>query len=162
MGKRSRKRAGADRPAAARTPPPVATAKPHAPPVDRRARTSDAPPAPWSPFPLIEICIFIGLVLIIIGFVGGGSRRGTLLLFGFSLVSLSALELSIREHLAGFRSHSSLLAAVTALVIAIPLFMLTKIPQLAILVVAAVIFAVAVSVYRSAFARRAGGLGFRA
>lgn len=147
----------------ARAPRPVEPGRaPHARPVDRRARLSEAPPAPWSPFPLIEICILIGIILIVIGFVGGPSNRGALLGFGFALVSLSAIEQSIREHFAGFRSHSTILAAVCALASSIPLYFLTHIPQEVILVVAAVVFFLAMTTLRSAFARRAGGLGFRA
>ena len=100
--------------------------------------------------------------MIIIGFVDNSSRRGALLGFGFALVSLSAIELSIREHFAGFRSHTTILSAVCALVVCVPLFLFTKLPQEVLLVVAAVVFGVAVAVLRSAFARRAGGLGFRA
>lgn len=163
MGKRSRKRAVSGEAPAARVPPVTGKpAAPHAHPIDRRARSDEAPPAPWSPFPLIEICIFIGLILIIVGFVAGGDRRGTMLVFGFVLVSLSALELSVREHFSGFRSHTTLIAGVCALAASVPLFMLTSIPQLAILVIAAVVFGLAVSVLRAAFARRTGGLGFRA
>jgi hypothetical protein len=137
-------------------------AAPHARQVDRRARLAEAPPAPWSPFPLIEICILIGIILIVIAFAGGGSRQGALLGFGFSLISLSAIELSVREHFAGFRSHTTLLSAVCALAVCVPLFLLTGLPQGAILVAGGVVFALAVGVLRGAFARRAGGLGFRA
>lgn len=163
MGKRSRKRGvPGERPVVAAPPSEAQAAPAHARPVDRRARLADAPPAPWSPFPLIEICILIGLICIVVGFVGGGDRRGALLVFGFALVSLSALELSIREHLSGFRSHTSLLAAVCAVVVSVPLFLFTSVPQIAILVAAAIVFALSFSVLRSAFARRTGGLGFRA
>jgi len=164
MGKRSRKRSAPGERRVAVAPPPVAkpTPAPHARPVDRRARLAEAPQAPWHPFPLIELCILIGLICIVVGFVSHGDRRGTLLVFGFALVSLSSLELSIREHLAGYRSHTSLLSGVVALVVAIPLFMLTKIPQVAILGAAVLAFAFAFGVLRSTFQRRAGGLGFRA
>lgn len=164
MGKRSRKRGAPGQPVAARPRPvePAPDRPPHARQLDRRARLAEAPPAPWSPFPLIEICILVGIIMIIIGFVDNSSRRGALLGFGFALVSLSAIELSIREHFAGFRSHTTILSAVCALVVCVPLFLFTKLPQEVLLVVAAVVFGVAVAVLRSAFARRAGGLGFRA
>lgn len=166
MGKRSRKRAS-DGPATPRRPaavPPAGTSPPrrHAAPVDRRSRTSEAPPAPWSPFPLVELCILAGLMCIVIGFFAGGDRRGLLLVLGFALVSLSALELSIREHFAGFRSHTTLLAAVAGLAPVVPLYLATSLPQAVLLITGVVVFLVAFGVLRAAFARRAGGLAFRA
>src|SRR4051812_180801 len=105
MGKRSRKRSLP--PAAEREPqpaPPVVERPPPSPPT-RRARIEEAPKAPWSPVPLVELCILLGLVLVVWGFAGGGDRRGALLGCGFALVSIAALELSIREHFSGYRSH---------------------------------------------------------
>src|SRR3954447_22582147 len=106
MGKRSRKRSlppAAERQAAPEpAPPPAPVAGP-----TRRARMDEAPKAPWSPFPLVELCILLGLILVVWGFAGGGDRKGALLGCGFALVSLAGLELAIREHFAGFRSHST-------------------------------------------------------
>src|ERR1700730_1544262 len=103
MGRRSRKRTGGTaareraRPPAERVrgdagprAPAARPAPPGAPP-RRRARIEEAPKAPWSPFPLVELCILIGLVLIVIGFVTHGSRGHVILALGLSLVSLSAL-----------------------------------------------------------------------
>src|SRR3954451_21257489 len=112
MGKRSRKRSlppAAERAAASEPAPPVIERPAPIPPT-RKARLDEAPKAPWSPFPLVELCILLGLVLVVWGFVGGGGRRRAPLRFGLALVSLAALELSIREHFAGYRSHSTLLA----------------------------------------------------
>ena len=167
MGKRSRKR---DVGAAATRSPAVKTSArpirpagaPHAKPVGRKASRAEAPPAPWSPFPLVELCILAGLILLVVGFFWGGDKRGSLFILGFALVSMSAVELSVREHFAGFRSHTTLLSACLTLVPIIPLFLLTAIPQIGLLILGAVLFALAFFVLRAAFARRAGGLGFRA
>lgn len=129
---------------------------------DRRARMAEAPKAPWSPFPLVELCILFGLILIGIGIFGGASRRALFIACGFALVSLSGLELSVREHFAGFRSHSSLLAGAAAVIADVPLYFLTKLPQEALLGIAVVVFALVFHLLRQAFRRRAGGLGFRA
>jgi len=163
VGKRSRKRPlppAAER--AAAPPPPPVVERPPIPQAARRARLDEAPKAPWSPFPLVELCILIGLVLIVWGFVGGGSRRGVLLGCGFALVSLAALELSIREHFAGYRSHSSLLAGAAAVVADVPLFFLTSLRQEILLGVGIVVFAVCFTALRRAFRRRTGGTSFRA
>jgi hypothetical protein len=130
--------------------------------MSRRARLDDAPKAPWSPFPLVELCILIGLALIVWGFAGGGDRRGALLGCGFALVSLAALELSIREHFSGYRSHSTLLAGASAVVADVPLFFLTSLRQEALLGVGAVVFVLAFLALRRAFRKRTGGVAFRA
>jgi hypothetical protein len=168
MGRRSRKRThppGAPAPTVERVAPePQPEPRPAAQwrPPDRRARMAEAPKAPWSPFPLVELCILLGIVLIAVGIFGGPAKRGVLLAGGFALVSLSGLELSIREHFAGFRSHSSLLAGAAAVAVDVPLYFLTKLPQEALLGVAVVVFALVFHLLRQAFRRRAGGLGFRA
>src|SRR5215210_4633150 len=79
----------------------------------RPARLSDERPrAPWHPVPLVELSVLVGLVLIVVGFVTGvGTDGGRLaLLCGLVLASLGGLETALREHFAGFRSHSTLLA----------------------------------------------------
>ncbi len=165
MGKRSRKRAtGGGTAARPSAPSPAGRSAParHAVPVDRRARGSQAPPAPWSPFPLVELCIFVGLVLLVVGFVAGGDQRGPLLVGGFALVSISAVELAIREHFAGFRSHTTLLSAMIAIVPIVPLYVATALPQVVLLITGVVLFLVAFGLLRATFARRTGGLGFRA
>lgn len=181
MGKRSRKRAGSgDGPAPARpvaasssrtpappsrvaaTPPRPSAASPHARSPSRKARMGEAPPAPWAPFPLVELSILAGLVLVVVGFVWGGDSRLGLFVVGFVLIAVSAIEQAIREHFAGFRSHTTLLAASTVLFPVLPLSIITPIPRVVLLVVGGLVFAVAFFALRQAFARRAGGLGFRA
>ena len=132
-------------------------------PVPRsRATLAEAPPAPWSPFPLVELTILIGIVLVVCGFAGLAERRGLFLGCGFALISLASLELAIREHFAGYRSHSALLAGATAVIVAIPLFLLTRLPQVVLLGVGVVVFAGVLLALRAAFRRRTGGAAFRA
>jgi hypothetical protein len=146
----------------AATPPPPRPAprKPPAPPT-RRARLEDAPKAPWSPFPLVELTILLGIVLIVLGFVGVGDRA-LFLVCGFALVTLAALELSLREHFAGYRSHSTLLAGAAAVIVDVPLFFATSLPQEVLLGVGVAVFAASFYALRAAFRRRTGGIGFRA
>src|SRR3954454_24655969 len=113
MGRRSRKRSESDaaRPTAAPAAAPrrATAAPPPRPPAAARRKTrfEDRPPAPWGKFPLGELVTLAGIVLLIAGFATTTFR---LMALGFALVALSALELTIREHFAGFRSHPSLLA----------------------------------------------------
>jgi len=165
MGRRSRK-AGPARPVAPPSAPegaPAAPPPPRAPVMgERRARMGEAPPAPWSPFPLVELCILVGIVMIIGGFAFGGDRRGVLLTCGFALVALASLELTIREHFAGYRSHTALLALFCALATIIPLSFLQTIPKILLLVLGVAVFAAVFLFLRRVFTRRSGGLGFRA
>ena len=156
MGRRSRKRGVvAPAPEALRPRPAPATPRP-------RARMEEAPKAPWSPFPLVELVVLVALVLIVAGFITDGPRRAALLGCGFALVTLAGLELAIREHFSGYRSHSTLLAAASAIVVDAPLYLLTGIPQVVLLVLGAGVFGLVLVLSRNAFRRRSGGLGFRA
>jgi hypothetical protein len=159
MGRRSRKRG-----VTAHAGPPPVPAQPRVAPAapQPRARMEEAPKAPWSPFPLVELVVLIALVLIVVGFVTDGPRRAALLGCGVALVSLAGLELALREHFAGYRSHSTLLAAAAAIAVDAPLYLLTGIPQIALLVLAVAIFGVVHLLARNAFRRRSGGLEFRA
>jgi hypothetical protein len=121
----------------------------------------EAPKAPWSPFPLVELVVLIALVLIVVGFITDGPRRAALLGCGFVLVTLAGLELALREHFTGFRSHSTLLAGASAVAVDAPLYLLTDIPQLALLGIGVCVFALVLVLARNAFRRRSGGLGFR-
>jgi hypothetical protein len=60
--------------------------------------------------------VLVGIVMLVIGFFFAEGDQGTrLILIGLVLASLAGLELSIREHFAGFRSHSTLLAGVAGM-----------------------------------------------
>ncbi len=161
MGRRSRRRG--DEPV--REPVRVSarpTGGPSARPPRRHAKLDEAPKAPWHPFPLVELSILAGLVLIGVGIASDpGEPRTTLLFGGLALVSIASLELSIREHLAGYRSHTTLLAGAAALAVAVPLWF-TPVPQPAILVVSAAVGFVAFRALRTVFERRAEGLSWRA
>jgi hypothetical protein len=163
MGRRSRKRATSPiappvpredvaRPAPAPAAPRTATYK---------SRREDAPQPAWAPFPLTELTILLAIVLLFVGFLTHDATRGVLLGGGFVLVTLSAGELSLREHFSGYRSHSTLLAGICAVIAAIPVWLL-PVPQELVLVVGVLVFAFALMALRRAFMRRSGGVGFRA
>jgi hypothetical protein len=122
---------------------------------------SDAPKAPWSPFPLTELVILMALVLLAVGFLSDGDRRGVLVGIGLVLASLGGGELALREHFAGYRSHTSLLATLSGFV-AGALAWAVGAPRGAILAVALAVAVVAFPYLRRTFVRRSGGLGFRA
>ena len=121
----------------------------------------DRPPAPWGSFPLVEIVIFIGLVLLVAGFFVQGERGATMIVGGLVLASLAGLELTIREHFAGFRSHTTLLAGAVAGAAIAAAFYLSDGNRPLALGVAVAVFAVAFWGFRQVFVRKTGGLSFR-
>jgi hypothetical protein len=160
MGRRSRKRPGAGA-----GPPPAPRREPAPPPraPRRRARLDELPRPPWHPVPLSELCILAGLVALAAGWFGGdGGRRRTLLALGIVLVALGSLEVALREHLAGFRSHSSLLAFAGALAVVVPVALATSMARWLAAVLLLALFAAGFAALRALFRRRSGGLGFRA
>jgi len=94
------------------------------------------------------------------GLIRGGRTGVILLMTGCALGSLAGLEVSIREHLAGYRSHTTVLALVPAVVVVAALF-LTGVPQIVFLPAGAAVFATAFFALRELFRRRSGGLSFR-
>jgi hypothetical protein len=161
MGRRSRKRGGvttrAERDAARRerAAAPAARPRPGRPPASAR------PQAPWGSFPLSELVILIGIVVIFWGFFSGeeGEER---IAGGLVLASLGGGELALREHLGGFRSHSSLLGGVAAFVVVTAVaLLLGPVKVWVLLVLGAGTFAGTFYAMRELFKRRSGGLGFR-
>src|SRR4051794_36015033 len=167
MGRRSRKRAiegsastRAERDAARRA---RATTERAQRPRRRPGRPSmdERPPAPWGNFPLSELVILLGIVLIAWGvFSGrGGSER---LAAGLILASLGGGELALREHLAGFRSHTSLLAGASAFIVVTAVaLLLGPVRVWALLLLAVAVFGISFVGLRELFRRRSGGLSFR-
>jgi hypothetical protein len=172
MGRRSRKRATAPAvprepaeraPAPAPAPAAPAAARPQGAPrtATYKARREDAPQPAWAPFPLTELAILLSIILIGLGFFSQGTTRAILLGGGFLLVTLAAGELAVREHFAGYRSHSALLAGICAVLASVP-FWLAPVPQELVLAVGVLVFFGALAGFRRAFMRRSGGVGFRA
>lgn len=162
MAKKRRKRRPRA-PAAAPAAAPKPAAKRPAAKVPRKPIADERPPAPWGSFPLVELVVLFGLVLFVAGFFLVDGERGTqLFATGLVIASLAGLELSIREHFAGYRSHTTVLAGAATVLSLVPLIFFTDLPQPVLLVVAVVVFAAAFALLRRAFRARSGGVGFRA
>ena len=82
------------------------------------------PRAPWGSFPLSELLVVLAVISAAYGVVSWGSARGPWA-FGaaMTLGCLAGLEVSIREHLAGYRPHSSVLAGTAALLVGTATFL---------------------------------------
>jgi hypothetical protein len=155
MGRRSRKRGETTRAQrdAARRKPEVAR---------RRPGRAERPPAPWGSFPLSELVILAGIVVIFWGLFSGGDRGNERVGAGLVLASLGGGELALREHLGGYRSHSSLLAGVAAFVaVTVVAIGLGPVELWVLLIVAVAVFGGTFYAMRELFKRRSGGLGFR-
>ena len=123
-----------------------------------RTGGDERPPAPWGNFPLTQLSVFAGLVLIVIGLISGDPA---LLLGGLLLGSLGGLELSIREHFAGYRSHTTLLAAVGAVAVALITWFAIGLPFAVSVGLAAGAFVLLFLVLRQTFIRASGGLAYK-
>jgi hypothetical protein len=164
VGRRSRKRAAegttrAERDAARRERARAATRGER--PKGRRS-TDERPPAPWGSFPLVELLVLAGILLMVWGLIswddGGNLKFGA----GLGVASLGGLELSIREHFAGYRSHTTLLAGVLAFAVVTVLALTTGQLRLwVLLLIAAAVFIAAFYFLRRLFQQRSGGLSFR-
>jgi uncharacterized membrane protein YhiD involved in acid resistance len=98
------------------------------------------------------------------GLIVRGERGGVMVICALVLGSLAGLELSIREHFAGFRSHTTLLAGAAGVAAAMVSFFAfgKHTGRIVFLPIGLVVFAAAFWPLRQAFKRRSGGLGFRA
>jgi hypothetical protein len=140
-----------------RRPRPKTTtpAVPPRPPARARPRIEDRPKAPWHPVPLVEIAVLVGIVLIVVGFLSRDQRRGrTLLALGVLLGSLGGLDTAVREHFAGFRSHTLVLALAPAIA-AVVLLAVAGAPVILIPLAAVAIFGAGFILLRGVWARNA-------
>src|SRR5215211_7286546 len=167
MGRRSRKRAAeagtrAERDAARRARAAAEPAqRPRPRPRPGRPGIDERPAPPWGNFPLSELLVLVGLVLLVWGVLSGkgGEER---IAAGIVIAALGGAELSLREHLAGYRSHTTLLAGVAAFAVVTAVALGLGPVELWLLVaIAAAVFGSTFYWLRGLFKRRSGGLGFR-
>jgi hypothetical protein len=74
-------------------------------------REGERPESPFGGLPISELAIFAGLVGVVVGLINGG---GPALIVGVIVCALGVVEITAREHLSGYRSHTILLAAIPA------------------------------------------------
>lgn len=102
--------------------------------------------------------MLIGLVMLVGGFIVQGERGAVMIVTGLALGSLGGLELSIREHFGGFRSHTLLLsgAASVAVLIALAYLGSGTIPTWVALAAAVIVFTSSAWALTGVFRRRTG------
>ena len=88
---------------------------------DRRGAAQSSrrerPQAPWHPLPLSELLILVGAIGTVVGLQKGVSHGAAPLLVGLAAVVVGTVEVTLREHLSGFRSHAALLSLLAAVVV---------------------------------------------
>jgi uncharacterized membrane protein YhiD involved in acid resistance len=104
--------------------------------------------------------------MLIAGFVVAGNQGLVMIAVGVALGSLGGLEVSVREHFAGYRSHTTVLALAAGVLTAAAITVVTTLAfdsvLLAIPVAAGVVaFAAAFAILRGAFRRASGGLSIK-
>jgi hypothetical protein len=118
-------------------------------------RNPNYPKAPWHPFPLVELCVLAGIVLLVLGLLSHDSPHGrAMIVAGLALGSLGGLDTAAREHFAGFRSHTMVLAGVPAVALAAILYFLS-VPWIALVLAAGLVFAGSLRLLWRAYERRA-------
>lgn len=83
-------------------------------PVSRRY--GERPRPAWHPLPLSELLILVGAIGVLVGLGKGLSHGGPPLLAGIAAVALGTLEVTLREHRSGYRSHTIMLAALPVVI----------------------------------------------
>jgi len=155
VGRRSRQRASAPHPARAEEPraAPLTTAA-------RRSRRDQAPKPPWGSFPLVELSALAAIVLGVWGILRGGHGGVTMLMVAMLLGSVAGLEVAIREHFGGYRSHTLVLSGVLAFAILAFLY-LAHAQRTVLIAGAAAGVLIGVPLFRYLFKRRSGGIGIK-
>ena len=112
-----------------------------------------------------ELVILLALILGVLGFLNVDNDRGKVKISAAVVLgSLGGLEVAIREHFAGYKSHTTLLSSSASVLVMAIIYTVggNSLAGLAIaVVVGAFIFVVLFRTLRQAFVRRSGGASFR-
>jgi hypothetical protein len=76
----------------------------------------ERPEPPWYPVPLSELLILAGAIGTVVGLSRGISHGGPPLIAGLAAVVIGTAEVTLREHLSGYRSHTLILALLPTIV----------------------------------------------
>lgn len=120
-------------------------------------REVERPDAIWAPVPVNEIFNLLGVILIVVGLTRGQVDGQSALILGAVLCAISAFELSLREHLSGFKAHSLLLSILVAAALGILVVLIggrSAIASLSALVVVAVAFGLGIQGWSRLYAQR--------
>jgi len=106
-----------------------------------RLAVGERPRAPWHPLPLSELLILIGAIGAVVGLLRRESGL-TLMLVGLGAVLIGTVEVTLREHLSGYRSQTVILTLLPVIALYTVVELIVRPPaavSLVLLVLAAVI-----------------------
>jgi hypothetical protein len=93
----------------------------------------ERPRPPWYPLPLSELLILVGAIGTVVGLRRGVSNGGPALFAGLAAVIVGTIEVTLREHLGGYRSHTIILALLPTIVfhsvVALVVAAFTRVPS---------------------------------
>ena len=109
----------------------------------------ERPSSPFGGLPVSEVAIAAGVVALLVGWL---DRDAVTLVVGVVVCALGVLEVTAREHFSGYRSHSTLLAAIVAVAVETGLGVLfAPRNRLLLLIVVVPVFAAVFKVARDRF-----------
>jgi hypothetical protein len=121
----------------------------------------ERPQAPWHPLPLSELLIMVGAIGTVFGLRRlnhGISHAGPALFAGLAAVLIGTVEVTLREHLSGYRSHTLILTLLPVVVfhsaVVLIVATITPVPRLlnvGLLVLDAALFAFLFKLLRARF-----------
>jgi hypothetical protein len=124
----------------------------------RRKASAKRPEALWGSFPLSELVVLIGVILLIVGF---AMQAPVTVVVGLGLAALAGIELAAREHFTGYRSHNVLLAGAAGTATFSLLLVSTRLAPVACLAAGVIVFGGSAWLLVEAFRRRSGGAAYR-
>lgn len=76
----------------------------------------ERPQAPWHPLPLSELLILVGGIATVVALNAGIESHAATLIAGLAAILIGTLEVTLREHMSGYRSHTVILALLPVVV----------------------------------------------
>jgi hypothetical protein len=125
----------------------------------------ERPRAPWHPLPLSELLILVGTIGTVVG-LGRGESGLALIIAGLAAVLIGTVEVTLREHLSGYRSHTLILSLLPAIAVYTGVLILARPPvaiNVVLLIVVVLLATLLFKVLRARFlnARHERALGGR-
>ena len=139
-------------------PATPATPKSDEPAKGKRIPGEDRPPPIWGNIPVTQVAVLGGIILLVMGMIQSNPVPA---FAGLALGSVGGLELSIREHFTGYRSHTTLLAGTVFIIVVALAFFLAKLVLWICLLIGLAFALPAGWLILQAFKRKSGGLNYR-
>jgi hypothetical protein len=113
----------------------------------------ERPLPPWHPLPLSELLILVGAIGTVVGLGRGESGGAPLVVAGLVAVLIGTVEVTLREHLSGYRAHTLILTVLPAIALYSAVVILARPPRSLNLVLLVLDIGAAVLVFKRLRAR---------